>query len=438
MKLPMARRFHPAGTQPGSDLALFVDMSRHAKSLQILLSAYACEPGLGSEAAVGWNWATGLARAGCQVHVITRASNRARIEAHLAHAPQANLRFSYFDLPRWARFWKRANRGVHLYYLLWQVGAFLLARRLVKQTRFDLVHHVSFVTARFPSFMGLLGLPFFFGPLAGGEYAPSALWRGLGWRSALKESGRYLSMCWWRFSPLLNLSFATADRIFATSLETLHRLPRHAQGKAQVMLGIGLDDGATQASRSSRENQNAQMRVLYAGHFLSLKGMDFGLQAFGRLTRENPDTSLTMLGHGHCEARWCALADRCGVADKVTWVAQMPRAEFMQCLPNFDVLLFPSLHDSGGMVVLEAMAAGVPVVCLDYGGPAVLVDASCGFKVRARTPDEAVSGLHRALATLAADPALRARMGQAARIRAGEFAWDKRVAKMLECYRECV
>lgn len=411
-------------------------MQQAPRTFRVLLSAYACEPGLGSEAAVGWNWAVGLARAGCQVHVITRASNRARIEAHLAHSPQPNLAFSYFDLPRWARFWKRANRGVHLYYLLWQVGAFLLARGLVKRKRFDLVHHVSFVTARFPSFMGMLGLPFVFGPLAGGEYAPSTLWRGLGWRSVFKESGRYLSMCWWRFSPLLNLTFSTADRIFVTSQETLLRLPRHAQDKARVLLGIGLDDEATKGPLSAREKLDEQMRILYAGHFLSLKGMDFGLRAFGRLAQENPDVSLTMLGQGPCEARWRALADRSSMAEKVTWLKQMSRAEFMQRLPNYDVLLFPSLHDSGGMVVLEAMAAGVPVVCLDYGGPGVLVDASCGFKIAARTPDEAVEGLCGALTTLANDPALRERLGQAAHARAAAFAWDKRVRGMLECYRE--
>lgn len=408
-------------------------MSRMPPTPSVLLSAYACEPGLGSEAAVGWNWAAGLAQAGCPVHVITRASNRARIEAHLAQAPQPNLQFSYFDLPRWARFWKRANRGVHLYYLLWQVGAFMLARRLVKQTRFDLVHHVSFVTARFPSFMGWLGLPFVFGPLAGGEYAPARLWRGLGRRARLTESARFLSMGWWRFSPLLNLSFASADRIFVTSVETLRRLPRHAQAKAQVMLGIGLDgDPPAPVPRGA----GTGLRVLYAGRFIAWKGMDFGIAAFGRVAADLPEAHLTMLGEGRCEGHWRALADRCGIAGKVTWRSQMGRAEFMRELPEYDVLLFPSLHDSGAMVVLEAMAAGVPVVCLDYGGPGVLVDESCGFKIAARTPAEAVEGMCRALTTLAKDPALRERMGQAARARAAALAWDKRVVGMLECYRE--
>ncbi len=418
-------------------MAGLLAMQQASQPLNVLLSAYACEPVLGSEAAVGWNWASGLTKAGCRVHVVTRTSNRARIEAHLEHSPLTNLQFSYFDLPRWARFWKRANRGVHLYYLLWQIGAFVLARRLVKGERFDLVHHVSFVTARFPSLMGFLGLPFVFGPLAGGEYAPSALWRGLGWRSVLKESARYLSMRWWRFSPLLNASFASADRIFATSAETLRCLPRHAQARAQVMLGIGLDGGGV-ALQSSRGERSDGLRILYAGRFLTLKGMDYGIQAFGRLAQGNPDARLTMLGRGQCEARWRALAERQGVADKVIWRSQMGRAEFMQSLPEYDVLLFPSLHDSGGMVVLEAMAAGLPVVCLNFGGPGVLVDASCGFKISARTPGEAVAGLQHALSTLANDPALRMRMGQAAQVRAGEFSWDKRVSKMLACYRELV
>ncbi len=144
-------------------------------SLKILLSAYACEPGFGSEAAVGWTWASQLGPEH-EVHVITRESNRAAIEAELAVRPLPRVHFSYFDLPPWIRAWKRGNRGVHLYYFLWQIGAYRVARALHEAVAFDVVHHVTFASVRFPSWMGLLGPPFIFGPVGGGEYSPRALW----------------------------------------------------------------------------------------------------------------------------------------------------------------------------------------------------------------------------------------------------------------------
>ena len=78
--------------------------------LKILLSAYACEPGRGSEQGVGWNWARQMAKEH-EVWVVTRANNRMPIETALAWDPLPNAHFVYYDLPRWARRWKRGPFG---------------------------------------------------------------------------------------------------------------------------------------------------------------------------------------------------------------------------------------------------------------------------------------------------------------------------------------
>jgi len=99
-------------------------------------------------------------------------------------------------------------------------------------------------------------------------------------------------------------------------------------------------------------------------------------------------------------------------------------------------LVHPSLHDSGGWVCLEAMAAGRPVICLDLGGPALQVTQETGIKVPAISPDQAIRDLAAAMVKLATDPALRARMGQAARPRVREhFNWDKKCDFMMRIYR---
>ena len=99
---------------------------------RILLSAYACEPGKGSEPEVGWMWATELEAAGHEVWVITREANRGAIERESENRRQSAVHFVYYDLPRWPRRWKRGDRGVHWYYALWQWGAYRLARQLTK------------------------------------------------------------------------------------------------------------------------------------------------------------------------------------------------------------------------------------------------------------------------------------------------------------------
>ena len=154
--------------------------------MKVLLSAYACEPGKGSEPGVGWNWVRQIARF-AEVWVITRANNRPVIEQALEREPLPNVHWVYFDLPRWARFWKKGQHGVHLYYYLWQIGIYFLAKRLHREVGFDLVHHVTFVNYWMPSFLSLLPPPFVWGPVGGGESAPKAFYRTFSWRGRLYE-----------------------------------------------------------------------------------------------------------------------------------------------------------------------------------------------------------------------------------------------------------
>ena len=103
--------------------------------MKLLLSAYACEPGLGSEPGVGWNSVLQAARFH-EVWVLTREVNRKGIEQANAAAQPARVHFVYIDLPSGLRFWKKGRRGLYLYYYLWQILAYRRAARLPPGNRF--------------------------------------------------------------------------------------------------------------------------------------------------------------------------------------------------------------------------------------------------------------------------------------------------------------
>lgn len=94
----------------------------------ILISAYACEPDKGSEPGAGWNWAVEIAKYH-SVTVITRTNNRDSIEKELAVHPRSNMKFLYYDLPDSIRRWKKGQKGIQLYYTLWQAGAYRCAKK---------------------------------------------------------------------------------------------------------------------------------------------------------------------------------------------------------------------------------------------------------------------------------------------------------------------
>ena len=80
---------------------------------------------------------------------------------------------------------------------------------------------------------------------------------------------------------------------------------------------------------------------------------------------------------------------------------------------------------------MEAMLRGLPVVCLDWGGPGILVNETCGFKVRAdQDVDSVVRELANAVGLLASDPQRRITMGLASQVRVREFSFDRVASRM--------
>jgi glycosyltransferase involved in cell wall biosynthesis len=400
--------------------------------LKILLSAFACEPNKGSELGVGWNWALSLAQAGHQVVVLTRSESRPAIERMTKEAPpDLDLRFEYFDVPKPLRW--HARGPLHLHFALWQWLAAGFAKRLHQRERFDCVHHVTFAGLRAPSFMGRLGIPFILGPVGGGERAPWRLRRGYSLHGLLYDAARDAANLMIQFAPFMIDTFASAERIYVTSPETLRLMPRRFRNKAQIELAIGAEQSAPMTGRilPPRTPTDACFRVLYAGRFIDCKGMHLGLPAFARLVDTDPDARLTMVGEGPAERRWRKLAEDLEIAANVEWLPWQDRMAMATLYADHDVLLFPAMHDSGGMVILEAMDHGLPVVCLKLGGPATMVNESCGYAVdpAAKSVAQVVREMGDALIGLAQD-STRLPLAQAARLRCRDFSWREKVIRI--------
>lgn len=398
--------------------------------MKILLSAYACEPNHGSEPGVGWHWAVELAKLGHDVTVITRKSNEDTIEEYLGGNKQTGrLRFLYYDLPLWARRWKKGNRGIRFYYLLWQLGAYRVAKDAHKKFNFDQVHHITFVSIRQPSFMGLLGIPFIFGPVGGGEKAPCRLRSGYGLRGWVLDFLRDIANFFVKIDPLMRHTFKSAEKIYVTSEQTKKIIPKKFRCKAHIQLAIGYSDTC---GKIIERKKRQEFNILYVGRFLYWKGMDIGVEAFAKFSEQYPESRLTLVGKGQGELRWKELSKKLGVFKKINWIPWVDQVQLENLYRNHDVFLFPSLHDSGGMVVLEAMAHGLPVVCLQQGGPGIIVNDSCGEVVATKNVDQTkvVESIAEALLRISKDPVLLERLSNGALDRVKQFSWEKLVERI--------
>lgn len=399
--------------------------------MRILLSAYACEPDKGSEPGVGWHWAIELAKIGHEVWVITRANNRPSIEKALQTDPIKNLHFRYYDLPAWARWWKKGTRGVHLYYLLWQWGAFRLARSFTGQVSFDYVHHITFGVFREPSFMAFLGKPFIFGPVGGGERAPYALRKSFPRRGLVLDALRDLLNGLTRINPLMRAVYRRSSIILCKTKETLSCIPPKYRNKCVLRLEIGFDGPVAGRSPATGGlvRQEKKLRFLFVGRLIYWKGLHLGLRAFAQLLQEYPDVELTIIGSGPDEARFRRLSGSLGTESAIKWIPWMDQSAVMQAYEDHDIFLFPSLHDSSGNVVLEALAHGLPVICLDLGGPGVLVDERCGLTIATagKGEQDVILALAAAMRKLFENQGLRASLAAGTRACAEEHTWGKLV-----------
>jgi len=402
--------------------------------VRVLVSAYACEPGKGSEPGVGWNWVCQIAKFH-DVWVITRANNIQPIKAELARKPMPNVRWIFFDLPPWARFWKNKRRGIHLYYYLWQIGAYWRARRLHRNIGFDLVHHVTFVKFCTPSFMALLPVPFIWGPVGGADSTPRRFWFSLSPRGKLYELARYVAVNLARFDPVLRLTWWRTTLALATTNATRQRIRNLGCGQVLLYPEAGLRQVEIESLGRISSRSADTFRLLSAGTLLHLKGFDLGLRAFAVFREQFPGSEYWLIGEGAERGRLEQLAQELGLTGQVSFLGALPRFQVLERLAECDVLLHPALHESGGWVCLEAMAAGRPVVCLDLAGTALQVTESTGIKVAALSPAQAVRDMASALVQLASDPVLCARLGQEGRRRVAEqFNWNRKGDFLAELY----
>ena len=356
---------------------------------RFLVFAYACEPDRGGESEAGWLWSRMLARLG-ETWVITRENNREVIEPFLEDLPERkNLHFIYTDLPQWARSWKRGLRGARLYYMLWQWAALRRALELRRRRHFDAVWHLTWANAWLGSVGALLPEPFIYGPVGGCVPMPWTLLSAVGVRGALFEVRRSLARGAGRYlNPLARVAWSRARLILAQNGETLQWFPARHQAKSVVFSHAMVDDEDNR-ERSARGGQT----VLYVGRLIPWKGLSLAIRALALL----PGWRLVIAGQGPDRDRLRRLARRLAVDDRVEFVGWVPRQQIRSLIMHADALLFPSLHDEGPFAVAEALAGGLPVACLDRGGPAVIG----GRGVRPTTVREttlALAGTVRAIA----------------------------------------
>jgi glycosyltransferase involved in cell wall biosynthesis len=400
--------------------------------MKLLISAYACAPNRGSEHGSAWNWTTEANRLGHEVWVLVSPAHRDAIAAAVNRDDALKkIRWVFPDLAYWPLDQGIEPKWERTYNLLWQKAALRTAKALHREVGFDFVHHLTWGGVRAPTFLGSLGTSLIIGPIGGGETSPMSLRDRFPLNGKLLESLRDLSNATIHINPLIRRGLGDAAVIFARTTDTQNLLSPPLRDKTLVMMELGV---SKRQIGSPRAQQQSPSRLLYAGRLLYWKGVHIAIEAMATLVTKIPDARLTIVGNGPEEKRLKADVSQRKLARNVDFISWMPQDKFFQLYDSHDLLVFPSLHDSTGWVVLEALCHGMPVACLDLGGPKDIVTAQSGIIVNTShlTTSQVASRLAEQIYEVLNSPSLLARLSVGAIARANEFLLSDRVTKFYE------
>jgi glycosyltransferase involved in cell wall biosynthesis len=387
--------------------------------MKILISAFASSPYHGSESFFGWTAIKCLAQ-DHQLWVVTTSRNRpdlARAEAEGLIPP--GVRFVYAgEFKEWhpnrllARFqsWKE--------FISFSKDSLAVATALHRKERFDLVHHLTYTTARVASPMWRLGIPFVYGPICGNEQFPLRLFPLLSLSGAAFELLRKTSNIISRFSPSVRQSIRQADHIFAITAEA-EQLMKTLRGSSE---GISrLSPGFYPAAKVAEfarfvpgKNVNGPLRLYAAGNLGGQKCIALAFQALSRVKKNGVSFRYHLGASGPEIPHLKKLASKLDLTREVIFGGPMSREDYQQELGSNHIFLLPSMRETVGLTMLEAMLAGCVPIVADNGGPKLTVTEDCGYKIRVSMPEQMAEEMANIILTIDRERKIISEKGQAA------------------------
>jgi glycosyltransferase involved in cell wall biosynthesis len=396
---------------------------------------------MGSVSQIGWEWYQRLSKE-CQITLVTHIRNRATLEA--AGVPLEDSTVIFIDtewfagpLYRFASFC--FPRSEHSRFLIASLDFFVYDRMAVNKVRklltngqsWDVVHEVTPVSPMAATRLYKLGIPLVLGPWNGAMASPTTF------PEIMKAESKWLY-------PLRNFgriidffvgSTRNASLILTATSSTLAGISARYRSKCRFLLENGVDLNLFKFEVwPPAPSDSYPLHIVFVGRLIPFKGVSMLLEALKALSFP---VQLTVVGEGPERERLEQITAEFGIAEKVKFTGNLPLSEIGKIMQQAHVFCLPSVRESGGAVLLEAMAVGRPVIAIDFGGPAEIVDEGVGVKLPATGKADVIQGLIKQFESVRQEPELWIVRGQEGRHRVEKnYSWDAKIAKAIEFYRE--
>jgi glycosyltransferase involved in cell wall biosynthesis len=393
---------------------------------------------------IGWEWYSRLTKT-YSVTLVTHIRNRlALLEAGV---PPGASDVLYIDTEWFAVWIYRLSKWIFprseqsmfmlasLDYFVFDIAVYWRLRRHLRAGRsWDLIHRVTPVTLTALTWLGRLGPPLILGPLNSGLKDPSGfgkiLCREFTWLTRLRLVLRLVD-------GLMGSSRRTT-RFLIASRATQEGVPLRYHDRCRRMHEIGVNPSLFAPTPwPAVATATAPLQVLFVGRLTPVKALEMLIDAIAQLSAWGFLVRLTVVGDGPMHGDWKEHAARLRLGEMIRFTGNLPLAEVAMAMKQCHVFCLPSVRESGGAVLIEAMASARPVIAMNFGGPAELVDAEVGALVNLTNPAEVSAEIARLLRQIIECPATWEQRGLNGRQRAEKlYSWDAKLAVADTLYSE--
>ena len=405
--------------------------------MKILINAYACSPGMGSEPGMAWNWVSNLARF-CELHIITEGEFREKIETVVPTLEQGgNMHFYYNPVSEKIRkmCWNQGDWRFYKYYREWQWKTYLLAKDICQKEHIDILHQLNMIGFREPGYLWKLSreneLPFVWGPVDAKDKFPVAYLDGAGLKTKLfMRLKNFLTGIQLRYSKRVLLAARQSSVIFSASSNSQRSFKKYMNIDSPLLNETGC---YVQDHPIVDKTDKETFDVLWVGKMDFRKQLALALQTVAK--SENNKLRLHIMGGGDAES-YQSLAKSYGIADKCIWHGAVSHDEVQDIMQKSDIFLFTSVAEGTPHVVLEAISNNLPVVCFDTCGQGDAVNDKVGRKIPLSSPCQSVSDFAKLLNELEDNRSLLKQLSENCKERQQELSWEEKAKTMMEWYEK--
>lgn len=313
--------------------------------------------------------------------------------------------------------------------ILTQMRMRRIAREMVRAFNIDVVFQPTPIAAKAVSAMYGLGAPVVIGPMSGGMDLPPAF------RSMDGPLSRLSIAAARGGAGLLHHLFPgklQAQALIVANAQTRAALPGGIRGKVHEIMESAVDLGRWKQRPAALSAPDRPVSFIFCSRFVDWKGIRLLVSAFAPLARAGGSV-LHLVGDGELFDEINAQIQAENLTEHVTLHGRVDRDRYQEMLREADVYVTPSLRECGGMAMMEAMAVGLPVIGIDWGGAAQYAAPTCSILVKPDSEEAVISGLTAAMIHMAASPQMRRMMGVAARrhLELAGHGWADKARKVL-------